>query len=216
MAKINLLPWRQELRKQRQQEFVAINVLVAIGAALIVMALHIAVSGQLSDQEERKAYIQSEIATLDGQIKQIDELQARKEELLARMKVIQDLQGRRPVIVRVFDEFVRAVPDKVHLTLIERKGDKFSIEGYAESNNQVSSFLRNLNASTWFKNPVLSEVKATDPDKNTKGAKPATATASNDQPKSNKFVLTVDLESPEPAPQDEKTGVSKTNKEADK
>lgn len=216
MAKINLLPWRQELRKQRQQEFIAVNALVAIGAALIVMFSHIVVSGQLSDQEERKAYIQSEIATLDGQIKQIDDLQKRKEELLARMKVIQDLQGRRPVIVRVFDEMVRAVPDKVFLTLVERKGDKFNIEGYAESNNQVSSFLRNLNASTWFKNPVLSEVKAADPDKNAKGAKPAAATSGNDKPKSNKFVLTVELEAPEPAPKDEKVGVSKTNKEAAK
>ena len=75
------------------------------------MFFHIIVSGQLSDQEERKAFIQSEIATLDGQIKQIDELQTRKDELLARMKVIQDLQGRRPVIVRVFDEMARTVPD---------------------------------------------------------------------------------------------------------
>jgi len=216
MAKINLLPWRQELRKQRQQEFIAINAAVALTAAAIVMFFHILVSGQLSDQEERKAYIQSEIATLDGQIKQIDDLQKRKEELLARMKVIQDLQGRRPVIVRVFDEMVRAVPDKVYLTLVERKGDKFNIEGFAESNNQVSSFLRNLNASTWFKNPVLSEVKATDvvDNKNVKGAKPVATTT--DKQKTNKFALTVELEAPEPAPQDEKAGVKKTNKEAAK
>ena len=93
MAKINLLPWRQELNKQRQQEFLAISAAVALTAAAIVMLFHVLMSGQLSDQEERKAYIQSEIATLDGQIKQIDELQTRKEELLARMKVIQDLQG---------------------------------------------------------------------------------------------------------------------------
>ena len=110
MAKINLLPRRQELKKQRQQEFLTINVAVAITAAAIVMFFHIIVSGQLSDQEERKAFIQSEIATLDGQIKQIDELQTRKDEWLARMKVIQDLQGRRPVIVRVFDEVARTVP----------------------------------------------------------------------------------------------------------
>lgn len=217
MAKINLLPWRQELRKQRQQEFIAINAAVALTAAALVMFFHIMVSGQLSDQEKRKAYIQSEIATLDGQIKEIDDLQKRKEELLARMKVIQDLQGRRPVIVRVFDELVRSVPDKVYLTLVERKGDKFNIEGFAESNNQVSSFLRNLNASDWFKNPVLSEVKATDvvDNKNAKGAKPVSSTA-GDKQRTNKFALTVELEAPEPAPEDEKTGVKKTNKEAAK
>lgn len=162
MAKINLLPWRQELKKQRQQEFAVINAAVALTAAAIIMFFHILLSSQLSDQEERKAYIQSEIATLDNQIKQIDELQTRKDELLARMKVIQDLQGRRPVVVRVFDELARSVPNKIYLSLIKRDGDRFTIEGYAESNTQVSSFLRNLNASAWFKNPVLATVTAED------------------------------------------------------
>ena len=132
MAKINLLPWRQELNKQRQQEFLAISAAVALTAAAIVMLFHVLMSGQLSDQEERKAYIQSEIATLDGQIKQIDELQTRKEELLARMKVIQDLQGRRPVIVRVFDEVAHTVPDKIHLTSFQRSGDMFKVSNDGE------------------------------------------------------------------------------------
>ena len=214
MAKINLLPWRQELKKQRQQEFLTINAAVAITAAAIVMFFHIIVSGQLSDQEERKAFIQSEIATLDGQIKQIDELQTRKDELLARMKVIQDLQGRRPVIVRVFDEMARTVPDKVYLASFQRTSDTFAVEGFAESNTQVSGLLRNLNASTWFKNPALSNVVADDTvKKETKGSK---VVAADDVKKNNRFALKVDLEAPEPAPEDDKTGVKKTNKEAAK
>lgn len=211
MAKINLLPWRQELKKQRQQEFIAITAAVALSAAAIVMFFHLVLSGQLSDQEERKAYIQSEIATLDGQIKQIDELQTRKDELLARMKVIQDLQGRRPVIVRVFDELARSIPNKVYLISVVRKEDVFTIEGYAESNTQVSSFLRNLNASEWFKNPVLSTVVAAD-DQTKKGDKNAKAVVDK---KNNRFALTVSLEAPEPIKEDE-TGVKKTNKEASK
>ena len=213
MAKINLLPWRQELKKQRQQEFIVINAAVALSAAAIIMFFHLVLSSQLSDQEERKAYIQSEIATLDGQIKQIDDLQARKEELLARMKVIQDLQGRRPVIVRVFDELARNMPNKVYLSSVKREGDKFVIEGYAESNTQVSSLLRNLNASTWFKNPVLSNVVAEEA-KETKGGK--VVKVSSDAKKNNRFALTVELEAPEPDPTEEKTGVSKTKKEASK
>jgi len=211
MAKINLLPWRQELKKQRQQEFIVINAAVALSAAAIIMFFHIILSGQLSDQEERKAYIQSEIATLDGQIKQIDELQLRKDELLARMKVIQDLQGRRPVIVRVFDELARTVPNKVYLVSITRKDDLFMIEGYAESNTQVSSFLRNINASAWFKNPVLSTVVAAD-DKSKKSDKNTKPTVDK---KNNRFALTVALEAPEPIKEDD-TGVKKTNKEASK
>jgi len=209
MAKINLLPWRQELKKQRQQEFAVINAAVALSAAAIILFFHMMLSSQLSDQEGRKAYIQSEIAMLDSQIKQIDELQTRKEELLARMKVIQDLQGRRPVIVRVFDELVRSVPNKVYLLSVKREGDKFMIEGIAESNTQVSSFLRNLNASEWFKNPVLSTVTADD------AASKKVSKVSVDK-RSNRFALTVDLEGPEPVKTDDKTGVAKTNKEAAK
>lgn len=214
MAKINLLPWRKELNKQRQQEFLVISAVVAVIAAAIVMFFHVLVSAQLSDQEERKAYIQSEIATLDGQIKQIDELQARKEELLARMKVIQDLQGRRPVIVRVFDELAHAVPDKIYLSSFQRAGDTFTIEGSAESNTQVSAFLRNLNASAWFKNPVLANVTADEPAK--KDVKNTKNTPTNDNKKTNRFALKVDLEGPEPAPESDKTGVKKTDKEAAK
>ena len=216
MAKINLLPWRQELNKQRQQEFVAISAAVALTAAAIVLLFHVLMSAQLSDQEERKAYIQSEIATLDSQIKQIDELQSRKEDLLERMKVIQDLQGRRPVIVRVFDELAHAVPDKIYLTSFIRVGDTFTIEGTAESNTQVSTFLRNLNASTWFKNPVLANVTAdeTASKKDVKDAKKNTIAV--DVKKMNRFALKVDLESPEPTPEEEKVGVTKTNKEAAK
>lgn len=206
MAKINLLPWRQELKKQRQQEFIAINVAVALSAGAIILFFHMLLSSQLSDQEERKAYIQSEIATLDSQIKQIDDLQTRKEELLARMKVIQDLQGRRPVVVRVFDELVRAVPNKVYLTEIRRDGDTFNIMGSAESNTQVSTFLRNLNSSTWFKNPVLANVTAED----AKAKKDSKAKVSIDIKKTNRFALTVQLESPEPDKTDDKTGVQKT------
>ena len=125
------------------------------------------------------------------------------------MKVIQDLQGRRPVIVRVFDELARAVPNKVYLISVVRKEDIFTIEGYAESNTQVSTFLRNLNASVWFKNPVLSKVEASD-EQAKKNDKKAIADKKN-----NRFALTVALEAPEPVKEDE-TGVKKTNKEASK
>ena len=216
MAKINLLPWRQELRKRRQQEFLAINMTVAVVGLILVVFFHLMMSTRLSDQAERKAFIKSEIDVLDGQIKEIDELQKRKDDLLARMKVIQDLQGRRPTVVHVFDDMVRAVPDKLYLTNFERTGDKFKIEGIADSNNQISSFLRNLNASPWFKNPVLEKVEVDD--SKTQSAKPIgqTGVKVDKSLQKNHFTLSVDLESPEPAPGTDKQGVTKTNKEAGK
>lgn len=196
MAKINLLPWRQELRKQRKQEFLAINMAVALVALGLLLFFHMLVSSQISDQEEQKAFIKSEIGLLDRQIAEIDELQRRKEELLARMKVIQDLQGRRPVIVRVFDDIVRAVPEKMYLTLIQRKENKFTISGVVDSNNQVATFLRNLNASAWFKNPVLESVTASDK-AGAQAGKPASGASKPAQSKTSDFTLTVELEAPE-------------------
>lgn len=194
MAKINLLPWRQELRKKRQQEFLVINVAVAGLALALVVFGHTFFSKQVSDQEERNAYIKNEISSLDKQITEIDELQKRRDELLARMKVIQDLQGHRPVIVRVFDELVRALPDGVYFKTLERTGDLFRIQGVAQSNNQVSNLMRNLDASPWFKKPALSKVEA---DKNAadSGGKNADA----EKAVGNQFILTVELEAPETA-----------------
>lgn len=191
MAKINLLPWRQERRKQRQQEFVAIVAGVAVVAVAIVLFANMALAKQISDQEEKNQYIKSEVTRLDGQIKEIDELQKRREELLTRMKVIQDLQGRRPVIVRVFDELVRVIPEGVYIGSLERNGDTFKMSGVAEGANQVSAFMRNLDASPWFKNPVLSTVVAE------QGSAASAANKRAEKQQGSKFALTVTLETPE-------------------
>lgn len=196
MAHINLLPWRQELRKQRQQEFVAIVAAVGIVAVAIILFINMALSKQISDQEEKNQYIKSEITRLDGQIKEIDELQKRRDELLSRMKVIQDLQGRRPVIVRVFDELVRTIPDGLYIRSLERTGDSFKMEGVAESANQVSAFMRNLDASPWFKSPVLSTVSA----------EQQSSTKVADKQQGNKFALTVSLETPEKPADEQQQG----------
>lgn len=187
MANINLLPWRQELRKQRQQEFVAILMAVVMLAVALVLFGHMALSKQVSDQEERNQYIKAEIGKLDGQIEEIDALQARREELLSRMKVIQDLQGRRPVIVRIFDEIVRVLPDGVYLRSLERRGDTFNLTGVAESANQVSNLMRNLDASPWFKSPQLSTVAAADGGKQASGDEEGASRA-------NSFTMSVMLE----------------------
>jgi type IV pilus assembly protein PilN len=205
MAKINLLPWRQELRQVRQREFFVVIAGVAVIAGFLVLVGHTYLGNKISAQDERNAYVQSEITKLNDQIQQIDSLQKRKDELLARMKIIEDLQGRRPVVVRVFDEFVRAIPDGVYLKTLERQGDTFKISGVAETKNEVSNLMRNLDASPWFKNPALSSVS-----EDTKGG--AAPAPSNGQPgqagakgaapavESNLFQLTVQLEAPEAVP----------------
>ena len=157
---INLLPWREERRKQRQHEFIAMLAFAALLAGLIFWLWKGMVEGQIADQQTRNNHIQSEIAKLDTQIKEINELQRRRDQLVARMKVIQELQGNRPIIVRVLDQLVRTVPDGVFYTLVGAAGGDININGVAESNNRVSSLMRRLDASEWLKEPNLDAVRA--------------------------------------------------------
>lgn len=160
MARINLLPWREQLREERKQRFVA-----GMGVALLVAGGLVFLAGQyfsaaIEQQNARNEFIKKEIAVLDARIKEIKDLKERREQLLERMKIIQDLQGNRPIIGHIFDQLVRTLPDGVFFTDLNRKGDLISIVGSAESNNRVSSLMRNLDASDWLKAPNLTEVKA--------------------------------------------------------
>jgi len=160
MARINLLPWRDEYRQERKKEFFSVLVLVCILALAAGYAWVAWVNGTIENQNARNAMLKSEIAQLNEQVKEIEQLKKRREELLARMKVIQDLQGTRPLIVRYFDEMVRSVPDGVFFSSLNRAGNTFSMNGITESNNRVSTLMRNLDNSDWYTAPNLKSVVA--------------------------------------------------------
>jgi type IV pilus assembly protein PilN len=160
MANINLLPWRDEYRKEKQQEFVTIIVGVVILSAAVAYGWVSSVNSAIEHQNSRNQYLQVEIKALDKKVAEIRELKNRRKELLERMKVIQGLQGKRPLIVRYFDELVRSVPEGVYITNLKRAGDVISIDGITESNVRVSALMRNLDESDWFGAPNLSSVKA--------------------------------------------------------
>ncbi|MDD2053395.1 PilN domain-containing protein [Pseudomonas putida] len=160
MARINLLPWREQLREERRKRFLTglvAAVVIAIGVILIADQY---ISAAIDRQMARNAYIHKEIAQLDGRIKDIGDLKARRQQLLERMKIIQDLQGNRPVSGRIFDQLARTLPDGVYFTDVKMTDKTIAISGVAESNNRVSELLRNLDASDWLELPTLTEVKA--------------------------------------------------------
>ncbi|MAE23371.1 pilus assembly protein PilN [Pseudomonas indoloxydans] len=160
MARINLLPWREQLREERKQRFLVSLVGVLVVAAGLVFLGDQFLSAAISNQNARNDFIKKEIAVLDARIKEISELRARRQQLLERMKIIQDLQGNRPIIGRVFDQLVRTLPDGVYFTSVKMVGNSIAIIGVAESNNRVSNLMRNLDASEWLTAPNLTEVKA--------------------------------------------------------
>ncbi|MBK1694267.1 pilus assembly protein PilN [Chromatium weissei] len=155
MARINLLPWREAARQQRQQEFfIAGGVALSITFAIAVL-VHFFIEGNISDQLARNEQLKSEIAKLDIQIKEIKDLETTKTDLLARMEIIKQLQKSRPEIVRLFDELVSALPEGVYLTQIEQKGRTVEMAGRAQSNARVSAFMRKIENSKSIGKPRL-------------------------------------------------------------
>lgn len=160
MAHINLLPWREERRQEQKKEFLMILGAVAAVGVLLVLLVGQVYNGMIDHQRSRNNYLQGNIDELNRQVKEIAELDKKRRELIDRMKVIQELQGNRPIIVRLFDELVRTLPDGVYYETLNRTDGKVDIRGVAESNNRVSSLMRNFDRSGWFDKPNLTAVKA--------------------------------------------------------
>lgn len=160
MARINLLPWREQLREERKQRFLVTLAAVLVGAGGLVFLGDRYLNASIDEQMARNDFIRKEITILDARIKEISELKTRRQQLLERMKIIQDLQGNRPIIGRVFDQLVRTLPDGVYFSSLKMTGKDIAVEGAAESNNRVSNLMRNLDASEWLEAPNLTAVKA--------------------------------------------------------
>ncbi len=155
MSTINLLPWREEKRKELQAQFITILGVVAVLAAAAWGAWHFYYVQLIDVENSRIAYIEQNIAIVDKKIKEIKELEKEKERLLSRMRAIEQLQGNRPLIVRFFDELISSLPDGMTVTNISQKGASINITGLAQSNARVSSFMRKLENSKWLANPKL-------------------------------------------------------------
>ena len=158
MARINLLPWREELRKQRQREFGYMLVGGMIITLLLVILAHMIIQGEIDYQNERNNLLRREIAELNKKINAIRELEKVKSSLLSRMEVIQQLQTSRPQIVHLFDEMIRVLPDGVLFTSIGQSGGTISIKGMAQSNARVSALMRSIEKSDWLDKPSLEKI----------------------------------------------------------
>lgn len=161
MARINLLPWRKEQRELRNKEF---NLLLIATAGLAILATILILSllsRELTNQQNANQRIEDANAQLDVALKSIEDLDAQREQMLSQMKVIQDLQGRRSVPVRVWDNIARAVPkDTMYLVSIKREGDVITLSGFAANPNIVANLVRNLNASEWLDGSAVVSIKS--------------------------------------------------------
>ena len=160
MPAVNLLPWREEQRRRRQQRFLfalCVAVLAGVGA---VYAAKLTVQGLLADQYARNRMLHHEIEILDDQLEELARLESRRDQLLARMQVIAELQRSRPLAVKLFHELVEILPAGVQLVDVAQTGNRIVLEGMAESNSRVAALMRNIDSSPWLQAPRLELVES--------------------------------------------------------
>ncbi|MBP2604474.1 PilN domain-containing protein [Acinetobacter calcoaceticus] len=189
MATINLLPWRDGLREQRKKQFIIFCFGVVVLGITTVFSGWFYLNQKLNDQEQANQLITSTNQSLDQQLKTLNGLQEQRDAIIERMKLIQGLQSQRPVVVRLVDELVHVTPAAMYLTKFSRTGDKFTIEGKAESPNTVAELLRNLEASPWYRNAFMNSFLATEEKKD----KTASSLLPRVEDSYGSFVVTVDV-----------------------
>jgi type IV pilus assembly protein PilN len=164
MATINLLPWRAERRRQRERDFYTMLAAAAVSAVLAWLLWGYWMGVRIDNQDARNNYLKDEIHQLDGKLTEIKELEATKGRLLARKQIIEQLQASRSMMVHLFDELVKTVPEGVRLTSLKQNADTLTLLGVAQANGNVATYMRNLDASPWLKSSDLqrTEAKGTD------------------------------------------------------
>jgi type IV pilus assembly protein PilN len=155
MTKINLLDWRAERRAKRLELFRNLMVLSVIVGLGVVALAWFGMNSAISNQQARNDYLRQQITEVDQKIKEIENLERTKQNLLSRMRVIEELQGSRSATVHFFDEIVNLIPDGITLSSIKQAGEMVTIEGVAESNGRISSYIKSFEASPWFAEPKL-------------------------------------------------------------
>jgi type IV pilus assembly protein PilN len=160
MPRINLLPWREEQRRERKLHFMVALGGATVAALAFAFVAYLMLGSMISSQQARNDRLRLEIKHLDKEIEEINSLESSKQKFIARMEIIEKLQRSRPEIVHVFDEIVRTLPDGVYLTSVKQIDKRVKFEGVAQSSTRVSALMRNIDSSEWLKNPELEVVES--------------------------------------------------------
>ncbi len=160
MAKINLLPWREERRRIQQSEFNKLLGIAFLAGVLLSALVYLYYSGQVKGQLQRNETLRHEISLVDVKIKEIEELDKRKASLLSRKLVIEELQGKRYEMVTLFTDLAKSISDGTQIITIKQTGSDLTIEGRAQSNARVSNYMKNIMDSPILSEPDLTVIEA--------------------------------------------------------
>ncbi len=159
MARINLLPWREQRRKQQQQDFIVGIVASVVATCIILLGVYLYIEGMKEYQDRRNQRLQSEISIVNKKVQEIKTIEEKKAKLLTKIEVIQKLQESRPQAVHLFDELAVTIPDGVFLTGFTQKGKALSFSGKAQSNARISAYMRSIDKSDWMNTPKLKVIQ---------------------------------------------------------
>ena len=160
MPRINLLPWRDEERKERKLAFFVAIGGATLAACVVAFAGYLMLNSMIESQNQRNERLRAEIRLLDKQIEEINNLESSKQKFIARMEIIEKLQRSRPEIVHLLDEIVKQLPEGVYLTAVKQQDKRLRFDGIAQSSTRVSAFMRNIDGSEWLRNPDLEIVQS--------------------------------------------------------
>ncbi|WP_371375954.1 PilN domain-containing protein [Thalassotalea aquiviva] len=158
MPHINLLPWREEAQRQRHQQFMSILTFLALVSFLVVFLISQVYQRQIDGQKARNQFLMNEIKVLDSRIEEIKTLEQKKEDLIQRMTLIDQLQKSRNVVTQILDEIVRIVPAGVYLTKMEKRGNTLLLIGKSESNNHLANMIREIQSSNLLADAELQSI----------------------------------------------------------
>ncbi|MEN8215241.1 MAG: PilN domain-containing protein [Pseudomonadota bacterium] len=159
MPRINLLPWRDTLKKEREIRFFLITGMSLVFTGIVVLLVHLYMANQIAYQQHRNNYLKAEIKKAEAQLKKIEKLKGEKQGLIERMDIIQELEESRSNVVHLFDELVKKVPNGVYFTSLKQKGNKITLEGVAQADARVSELMENIEKSQWLTNPKIFSIK---------------------------------------------------------
>jgi type IV pilus assembly protein PilN len=159
MPRINLLPWRDQQRRDRRVGFYVALGGAAVAAVVVAFATYLMFNSMIDAQDARNARLRAEIRVVDKQIEEINDLETQKQNFISRMQIIEKLQRSRPEVVHLFDQLVKVVPDGTYLTSVKQSGNNLKLEGVAQSSTRVSTLMRNIAASQWLRNPELEVIE---------------------------------------------------------
>ncbi len=164
MAKVNLLPWREAQRQQRQKNFLVMLGVIAALAVGAVLAANQVMNNLIDDQDGRNAFLRAEVRKLDQEIERIEELEQVRDNLISRKNVIERLQGNRSLMVHLFNQIAQTVPEGITLTNVRQSGAELTLNGTSQSESRVSDYIRQIESATWLADPTLRIIEADESD----------------------------------------------------